>query len=93
MILCDGCNAEVHLRCLHLTAVPTTEWHCNACTARLALRESKHSSVLVEGGGSIDKHRSKVVEEDLLNSCIDRRIAMATSSRYVVELVMYYVII
>jgi len=57
VMLCDGCNAEVHLRCLNLSSVPTSEWHCGACKDRIALRESKHSSVLVEGGGSIDKHR------------------------------------
>lgn len=61
--------------------VPTSEWHCNLCKERIALRESKHSGLhQFEGSSSIEKHRNRADEDALLTSCVDRRIASATSS-------------
>jgi hypothetical protein len=63
--------------------VPTSEWHCNICKDRLALRESKHSALSqFEGSSSIEKHRNKTEEEVLLNTIIDKRIsAVSTTGR------------
>jgi hypothetical protein len=63
--------------------VPTAEWHCNLCKERIALRESKHSSLSqFDGSSSIEKHRNKTEEEALLNTVIDRRIsAISTTGR------------
>ena len=41
IILCDGCNTEAHIRCLSMTSVPSTEWHCAVCTERNAAREAR----------------------------------------------------
>ena len=41
IILCDGCNTEAHIRCLSMTSVPSTEWHCAVCTERIAAREAR----------------------------------------------------
>ena len=58
--------------------MPTTEWHCNLCRERIALRESRHTSshLLFEGSSSIERHRSKQEEEALLNACVDRRLSV-----------------
>lgn len=64
-----------------LVQVPTAEWHCNLCKERIALRESKHSSLTqFEGSSSIEKHRNKTEEEALLNHVIDRRIAAVSTT-------------
>lgn len=67
----------------HSSQVPTSEWHCNICRDRLALRESKHSALTqFEGSSSIEKHRNKAEEEVLLNTIIDKRIsAVSTTGR------------
>ena len=31
MLLCDGCDGEVHLRCAGLERVPEGDWLCAAC--------------------------------------------------------------
>jgi hypothetical protein len=66
VILCDGCDAEVHLHCLNLERVPSTEWHCPSCTDRLAMREQKADHSL----GNLDDYRNKDIEEELLNKYI-----------------------
>ena len=38
ILLCDGCNSEVHLHCLNLSTIPTGEWLCAGCTQRKAAR-------------------------------------------------------
>jgi hypothetical protein len=70
VILCDGCNAEVHLRCLDLVAVPNDAWFCSHCLERNAKRENK-STIVLE---SIDLWRDKEEEERLLNEYIDYKI-------------------
>lgn len=71
IVLCDGCNAEVHLKCLKLTAVPSSEWHCAACTERLQQRDAKvdHSFDSLEGA------RSHEAEEELIERAVDSRLA------------------
>ena len=72
VILCDGCNGEAHLRCLGMTAVPTADWHCAGCAARLAAREKKDS----RGGQpfrDIENHRDREGEEALVARAWDRR--------------------
>lgn len=61
--------------------VPSAEWHCNLCKERIALRESKHSSLTqFEGSSSIEKHRNKTEEEALLNTVIDKRISAISTT-------------
>lgn len=74
----NSINIRAHLLYLQ---VPTSEWHCNLCKERIALRESKHSGLnQFEGSSSIEKHRNRAEEDALLTSCVDRRISSATSS-------------
>jgi hypothetical protein len=41
ILLCDRCNAEAHLKCLHIKSVPSTEWYCSVCADRQTARESR----------------------------------------------------
>ena len=77
IILCDGCNAEAHLRCLNMTAVPSSEWHCAVCADRLTLREARGgqnqnglSSIMKD----IDTHRDRELEEELINRALDQKV-------------------
>lgn len=36
VVLCDGCDAEYHLNCVHLPAVPEGDFTCPRCTEELA---------------------------------------------------------
>jgi len=50
VLLCDGCDAEVHLRCAEgITEVPEGEWYCTLCTA-----QRRSASGRPEGGGASD---------------------------------------
>eukprot|EP00981_Chlorochromonas_danica_P010092 scaffold3044_cov176-Ochromonas_danica.AAC.10 len=69
VILCDGCNAEVHLRCLHLTEVPAEEWYCQTCSERNAKREELRDPLL----DPPDAVRQKAAEEALLNQCAEAK--------------------
>jgi hypothetical protein len=75
IILCDGCNAEAHLKCLNMTAVPNTEWHCILCQDRLVAREARTGQHF--GVKNLDGHRDREQEEDLVNKALDRRGEMA----------------
>ena len=33
VLLCEDCDAEVHLECAGLRSVPKREWRCNNCVA------------------------------------------------------------
>lgn len=39
VILCDGCNGEVHLICLNLKQVPYGTWYCSKCNQRMEARD------------------------------------------------------
>ena len=73
IILCDGCNAEAHLRCLHMTAVPSTEWHCSVCADRIALREARLGQGCQSLLKDLESHRDKEQEEELLNRALDQK--------------------
>jgi PHD-finger len=70
VILCDGCNAEAHIRCLNMSSVPSSEWHCSACAERMAAREArvKHSF------GDVESHRSREAEDALVIQALDRKV-------------------
>lgn len=70
VILCDGCNAEAHIRCLNMTSVPSSEWHCSTCAERMAAREArvKHSF------GDVESHRNRETEETLVIQALDRKV-------------------
>lgn len=36
VLLCDGCNAEVHIPCIGLTSVPKGSWFCDHCKERMS---------------------------------------------------------
>ena len=71
IILCDGCNAEAHLRCLNMTAVPSSEWHCSVCAERLAVREARAGQGCVLK--DVDTYRDKEMEEELINRALDQK--------------------
>ena len=62
IILCDGCNAEAHIRCLGYDAVPSTEWHCSTCSERVAAREARAG----HGFKDVDSYRDTDAEESLI---------------------------
>ena len=34
ILLCDGCDLEIHLSCAGLKEIPTTDWLCNSCLGK-----------------------------------------------------------
>ncbi len=55
MLMCDGCNLEIHVSCAGLSAVPDGDWLCASCLVVLdARRKSLIAAVAVvdAGGGS-----------------------------------------
>lgn len=73
VIMCDGCNAEAHLKCLNMTVVPTYDWLCDKCNERMILREGKGSNI-VPGLKDIDRYRSKIDEEELILQILDQKL-------------------
>eukprot|EP01033_Poteriospumella_lacustris_P001523 gene1523-1100_t len=69
VILCDGCNAEAHLQCLGLPAVPTDAWYCSVCVDRQARRERVSTTV-----EHVDQWRDKDEEDRLLNEYVNSKI-------------------
>ena len=37
-VVCDRCNAPLHLHCAHLTRVPPTYWYCQGCQSHITAR-------------------------------------------------------
>jgi hypothetical protein len=70
VILCDGCNGEAHLRCLGLAAVPTADWHCATCAARLASAKDARGG---QAFRDIENHRDREAEEALVAKAWDKR--------------------
>lgn len=70
VILCDGCNAEAHIRCLNMTSVPSSEWHCSVCAERMAAREAR----VTHSFRDIDSHRNREMEDALVIQSLDRKI-------------------
>jgi hypothetical protein len=69
VILCDGCNAEVHLKCLGLAAVPNDAWYCTVCVERQARRDRVSTTV-----ENVDQWRDKEEEDRLLNEFVNSKI-------------------
>jgi DNA-directed RNA polymerase subunit RPC12/RpoP len=48
VLLCDGCDAEVHLRCSSLKTKPSSEepYHCESCASRRLLAKQGHQALL-----------------------------------------------
>ena len=42
MLLCDGCDLEMHMSCAGLTTVPEGDWLCATCLDILAARRQGH---------------------------------------------------
>lgn len=70
VILCDACNAEAHLRCLNLNAVPSEAWYCSSCQVRLSRREIKPVIRLDKG----DKEQNSKDEEALVEVRVDLKL-------------------
>ena len=45
MLLCDGCDLEIHVSCAGLTAVPKGDWLCEKCHQVLDARRKANSSL------------------------------------------------
>jgi hypothetical protein len=39
VLLCDGCNAEVHIPCVGFTSVPKGSWYCDHCKERMSRQQ------------------------------------------------------
>ena len=52
VLLCDGCDGEVHLRCAGLARVPEGDWLCAACAPETSEEES-----VPESAPSIPEHQ------------------------------------
>ena len=52
VLLCDGCDGEVHLRCAGLERVPEGDWLCAACAPETSEEES-----VPESAPSIPEHQ------------------------------------
>lgn len=73
VLLCDGCNVEAHLRCLSLASVPSGEWYCDSCSARIAARDNSDGSVSLDYLEEVNQYRSIDQESGLLHNVVERR--------------------
>ena len=84
VLLCVGCEDEVHLACLGLAAVPDGDWFCRACqpsaSAKAAARllpatEQVHEADIerkqeVKNARGGDDEEKDDTDEDQVNLCI-----------------------
>ena len=68
VILCDGCNAESHLRCLGLNNVPAGDYYCKECSLRYQARPTSDDLPVDD----LDQYRDNKIEEEFHNRKIDR---------------------
>lgn len=52
VLICDGCDAESHLQCTTLTAVPDGDWYCQSCAPADAANDCEDEGEDEEAGGS-----------------------------------------
>lgn len=70
VLLCEGCNAEVHLRCTGFAAIPKDDWYCHECEARNQARGGNGG--VMGKFNNLNNFRSVNAEEDIINYKIDR---------------------
>ena len=73
VLICDGCNAEYHLRCTspRLDAVPTGDWYCSRCAAQHTESSSSPSSapVRMDHDESSPLPHSNTGDNNIASSC------------------------
>jgi hypothetical protein len=69
VLLCEGCNSEVHLRCAGLASVPKDEWFCHDCEER---NEARGAGGVLSKFNNLNSFRSVIAEEEITNYKIDR---------------------
>eukprot|EP01038_Epipyxis_sp_PR26KG_P012853 gene12853-17228_t len=74
VILCDGCQAEVHLKCLSLSVVPSSDWFCDSCKERQLLRQSTSTSKSDRKFDSYEKERLKEEEDELVDESLEKMV-------------------
>ena len=85
VLLCDGCNGEVHLGCADVGSVPSGDWYCKGCVEgfpKVATRSttgkkrvSKANYVVVNKHGKLFLHKRDAMayqqKEDYFRYIID----------------------
>ena len=72
VMLCDGCNGEAHMKCLGLTEIPDSDWHCSYCLNKLQNQtnpEEKDDSTF----NDLSEYRSVEIEDELFQQNIQRK--------------------
>ncbi len=70
MLMCDGCDLTIHLKCAGLTSVPTGDWLCHSCLDVLKARreaydeEAKREMLMKDGHRSMEAELPKLEELD-----------------------------
>ena len=64
VLLCEGCNAEVHLRCTPFDAIPKDDWY-HDCEARNQARGG--AGGVMSRFNNINSFRSVALEEEIIN--------------------------
>ena len=78
VLLCVGCEDEVHLACLGSAAVPDGDWFCRACqpsASAKAAAQQVHEAVMerkqkVKNARGGDDEEKDDTDEDQVNLCI-----------------------
>jgi len=62
LLLCEGCEDEVHLECRALAAVPDGHWFCRTCQPPASAKAAKRVLAATEQVHEADIVRKKEVE-------------------------------
>jgi hypothetical protein len=89
VMLCDGCNGEAHMKCLGLTEIPDSDWHCSYCLNKLQNQtnsEEKDDATF----NDLSEYHSVEIEDDLFQKNIKRKEESADLQRSVTEIECAY---
>ncbi len=75
VLLCEGCNAETHLRCTSHTSIPKDEYFCSECQERNNARAGASGNPAMKFN-NLNPYRSQQVEEEITNRKIDWQAAL-----------------
>ena len=75
VLLCEGCNAETHLRCTTYQSIPKDEYFCQECHERNSARAGASGNPVMKFN-NLNPFRSQAVEEEITNRKIDWQAAL-----------------
>ena len=85
MLLCDGCDAGFHLRCLDppLAAVPAGDWYCARCVAQFPVKYGRAPPEDVDAPHAADAQMVPELMPHMMEYYREREITASVDARYI----------